>query len=139
MDDEFYAHIKLVSGEEIVATVCVNEDTDEPILIISNPVVMKMMANPNGSFIKIKPWMELSSEEMFIIKLDRIIAMAETKDPKIVAIYEKYLTEEEDDTVELFRRTGKVQMSNEMGYISSVDDARKFLEEMYNRPVKEDK
>ena len=87
MDDEFYAHIKLVSGEEIVATVCVNEDTDEPILIISNPVVMKMMANPNGSFIKIKPWMELSSEEMFIIKLDRIIAMAETKDPKIVAIY----------------------------------------------------
>ena len=139
MNDEFYEHIKLVSGEEILATVCVDEtNEDEPILIVNNPVVMKMLANPNGSFIKVKPWMELSNEDLFVIKPDKIIAMTETKDPKIVAIYEKYLREEEDDTVELFRKTGKVDLSNEMGYVSNVDDARDYLEEMYNKSLNTD-
>ena len=133
MGEDFLAHIKLVSGEEILATVCVDETNEEPILIVNNPVVMKMLANPNGSFIKVKPWMELSTEDIFVVKPDKIIAMTEAKDPKVIAIYDKFLREEEDDTVELFRKTGKVELSNSMGYVSTVEDARDYLEDMYNK------
>ena len=113
MGEEFLAHIKLISGEEILANVCVDETNEQPVLIVNNPVVMKMLNNPNGNFIKIKPWMELSHEDVFVIHHDKIIAMSETNDPKIKIVYEK------------------------MGYISSVNDARKYLEDMYNKSIKE--
>ena len=38
MGEEFVAVIKLVSGEEILASVCVDETGDEPIIIAHTPV-----------------------------------------------------------------------------------------------------
>ena len=139
MGDEFLASIKLISGEEILAEVCIDETNDEPIIIANTPVIMKMMNGGNGSFIKVKPWMELSSDEMFLIKPDRIITMTEIRDPKVIAIYERYCMEEEDDTLNLNRLHGKVTVSEEMGYISSVEDARKILEEVWKKPFKNNK
>ena len=55
--------------------------------------------------------------------------MTETKDTKIIKIYERYLND--DDSIELYKSSGEVKVSNEMGYISSVEDARKKLEELY--------
>ena len=55
MGEEFVAVIKLVSGEEILASVCVDETGDEPIIIAHTPVTMKMINN--GIYVKIKPWM----------------------------------------------------------------------------------
>ena len=56
MGEEFYAIIKLVSGEEILTSVCIDESNDEPVVIIHNPVVMKMINSTHGSFIKVRPW-----------------------------------------------------------------------------------
>jgi len=137
MGEEFLAHIKLISGEEILANVCVDETNEQPVLIVNNPVVMKMLNNPNGNFIKIKPWMELSHEDVFVIHHDKIIAMSETSDPKIKIVYEKFLKDQQDDAMEFFRNDGKVDMTEKMGYISNVNDARKYLEDMYNKPIKE--
>ena len=36
MGDEFYSVIKLVSGEEIFALVCVDESEDEPCLLYTS-------------------------------------------------------------------------------------------------------
>ena len=134
MGDEFLASIKLISGEEILAEVCIDETNDEPIIIANTPVIMKMMNGGNGSFIKVKPWMELSSDEMFLIKPDRIITMTEIRDPKVIAIYERYCSEDTDDTLEFNRIQGKVQVSNQMGYVSSVEEARELFENLYNQP-----
>ena len=60
MGEEFVAVIKLVSGEEILASVCVDETGDEPIIIAHTPVTMKMINN--GMYVKIKPWMKVSHE-----------------------------------------------------------------------------
>ena len=62
MGEEFVAVIKLVSGEEILASVCVDETGDEPIIIAHTPVTMKMINN--GMYVKIKPWMELADDDM---------------------------------------------------------------------------
>ena len=139
MGEEFYANIKLISGEEILATVSIDETNDEPIIIAQCPVTMKMMNAGQGSYIKVKPWMELSNEEMFLIKPDKIITMTEMRDPKVIAIYERYCMEEEDDILNLNRLHGKVNVSEEMGYVSSVEKARDLFEKLYNSPLKEDK
>ena len=139
MGEEFYANIKLISGEEILASVCIDESNDEPIIIAQCPVVMKMMNAGQGSYVKVKPWMELSNDEMFLIKPDKIITMSEIKDPKVIAIYERYCTEEEDDVLNLNRLHGEVNVSEDMGYVSSVEQARGVFEKLFNSPLKEDK
>ena len=139
MGEEFYANIKLVSGEEILATVCIDESNDEPIIIAQCPVVMKMMNAGQGSYVKVKPWMELANDEMFLIKPDKIITMSEMRDPKVIAIYERYCMEEEEDVLNLNRLHGEVNVSEDMGYVSSVEQARDLFEKLFNSPLKEDK
>ena len=41
IEDDFYATIKLKSGEEIFAKVAAEEEPDRTILVVSNPVTIK--------------------------------------------------------------------------------------------------
>ena len=45
MGDEFYAAIKLISGEEIFSLISVDENNGDPIIILQNPVIMKVYTN----------------------------------------------------------------------------------------------
>ena len=65
MGEEFYSIIKLVSGEEIFAKVCVDENEGEPILLVQKPIKMKMIQTPEGAFIKIDQVRELSRQLSF--------------------------------------------------------------------------
>ena len=131
MGDEFYAIIKLISGEEIIALVSVDENDGDPLILLQNPLTMKMIHSPTGSYIKVKPWMELSDDDIFIIRLDRVITMTETKDNKVIQVYESYINDDDTDSVDVYRPSGQVKVSDKMGYISSVDDARKKLERIF--------
>ena len=139
MGEEFVAVIKLVSGEEILASVCVDETGDEPIIIAHTPVTMKMINN--GMYVKIKPWMELADDDMFIFHMDKIITMTEIKDQKIIKIYQRYVEEEDEDNQinKLLPPGGEVKPDQKMGYISTVEDARKILEEVWKKPFKNNK
>ena len=136
MGEEFNALIKLVSGEEILSIVSVDENDGNPIIVLQSPVTMKMMNTNNGSFVKVKPWLELADDNMFILNNDKIITMTEANDPKIIAIYEKYLEDEVSETI-AFGKQGKVNVSNQMGYVSSVSDARELFERLFNSTNKE--
>ena len=129
MGDEFYAIIKLVSGEEILSLVFVDENDGDPVLVLQNPVTMKSYNNQHGMYLKVKPWMELSDDDFFIVKLDRIITMTETKDKRILDIYNNYI--EDDDSIDVYNPSGQVKPSSKMGYLSSVEDARKSLEKIF--------
>ena len=131
MGDEFYAIIKLISGEEIIALVSVDENDGDPLILLQNPLTMKMIHSSTGSYIKVKPWMELSDDDIFIIRLDRVITMTETKDKKVIQVYESYINDDDDDNIDVYRPSGQVKVSDKMGYISSVDDARKKLERIF--------
>jgi hypothetical protein len=95
---------------------------------------MKAFYNHQGMHIKVKPWMEMSSDDFFMIKLDKIITMTETKDKKLIDIYNNYINE--DDSIEVHNPSGKVKPSTKMGYISSVEDARRKLENLF-KDIKE--
>ena len=134
MGEEFIAVIKLVSGEEVLASVCVDETGEEPIIIAHTPVTMKMINN--GMYVKIKPWMDLADDDMFVFRTDKIITMSEVKDQKVIKIYERYVEEEnEEDITKLLPSGGEVKPDQKMGYVSTVEDARKSLENIFKNNI----
>ena len=128
MEDEFYAIINLVSGEEIFSLILIDNFQDEnTIIALQNPVVMWSNTTPNGTFIKVKPWMELTDEDIFMIHLDKVITMTESKDKKLINLYNHYINED----INLSKESGVIKPDYEMGYISTVDEARKKLERVF--------
>ena len=127
MGEEFHAVIKLVTGEEIFALVSVDENDGDPILLLMNPVVMKVMRNHVGQYVKVKPWMEIPTDDLYVIKYDKVITMTEVKEQETIKFYNRYLNEDDTD----FDDDGRTKISDKMGYISTVDDARQMLENLY--------
>ena len=140
MGDEFYSILKLVSGEEIFAMVCVDESDEQPILILHNPIKMKPLNQMSQlSYIKVTPWMEMTDEDMFVMKMDKVITMTECKDKKLIGIYKQYVEEnEEEKNGTVFPRAdGKVDLNPQLGYISSVEQKRESLEKLFKENTKE--
>ena len=129
MGEEFYAIIKLVSGEEVFSLIMVDDEQENPIIIMQNPVIIKMLHSPQGSFIKVKPWMELSEEDFFMIRLDKVLTMTESTNEKLIEVYNNYISDDEQE-IEM-NTNGKVKPDSKMGYVSTVEDARKHLETLY--------
>ena len=138
MEEEFYSIIKLTSGEEILSLVSVDENDGDPLLLLQNPIVIKIIETPHGVHIKVKSWIEMSTDDIFIIKQDKVITMTETKDERLIDIYTSYIND--DDTFEMSKpsdKPGKTKPSKRMGYVSSVEDARKTLEDIFKLDIKE--
>ena len=128
MGEEFHAVIKLVTGEEVFSLVCVDENDGDPILLLMNPVIMKVMRNHVGEYVKVRPWMDIPTDDFYVIKYDKIITMTEVREGKMIEFYNRYLNEEEFD----WEEDGRTKISDKMGYLSSVEDARKTLERIFN-------
>ena len=129
MGDEFYSIIKLISGEEIFSLVSVDENDGDPLLLLQSPVIIKHIMINGNPLVKIKPWVELSTDDIFVIRYDKIITMTETSDERIIEIYNNYLNNDDDEYNPMSQ--GKVKVSDTAGYVSSVDDARQMLEDLY--------
>ena len=128
MGEDFYSVIKLISGEEIFSLICVDENDGDPIIILQNPAVIKVSEIKGGTMLKIRPWMTLTDDDIFIIRLDKIITMSECTDKRMIEIYNNYLTE---DSIDAYNLKGEVKVSSDMGYVSSVEESRKNLENLY--------
>ena len=127
MREEFHGVVKLITGEEIFALISIEETEEDPIIMLQSPVIMKMLSNGTGQYVKIKPWLELPEEDLYLIKPDKIITMSEVKDKQVIHFYERYLN---DENVEIVI-DGQVELKDQMGYISTVEKSRKLLEELY--------
>jgi hypothetical protein len=123
MEEEFYCSIKLVSGEEIFSLVCPTHEENGTFLILDNPVLIECIESKKGNLIgyKVKPWMNIPDDEMFVINIDKIITMTEVTTPKTIDMYKRYLS-----------KSNSAVMDRQMGLISKVDEARVFLENIYN-------
>ena len=132
MGEEFYCILKLVSGEEVISLIAIDENDGDPIIIAQSPLTMKMVHGGNGSYIKVKPWMDLTEDEIFFIRPDKVITMRETRDPKLIDIYTDYIN---NDELDIYKPAGKVKVSKDMGYVSTVNDARDMLEKLYKEDI----
>ena len=123
MENEFYASIKLVSGEEIFAIVSPTEEDDRTLLMLENPVIIEPMVSKQQGTVgyKVKPWMMIPEDDIYIIDMNKVITMTEVNDDQIIRIYQKFI-----------KNSSRVDLDKHMGFISKVDDARKTLEKLYN-------
>jgi hypothetical protein len=136
MGSDFHATIKLITGEEIFALVSVDNTEEQPVIIMQNPVIMKVLSTGRGQMMKIRPWLEVPGDDVYIMKYDRIITMSEVKDKMIISMYTTYCDEGDfdfgtfvDESMKTDKRNQEV--TKKMGYISSVEDARKKLEDLF--------
>ena len=130
MQEEFHGVVKLITGEEIFGLVSIDENDGDPVIMLQSPVIMKVFNNPTGQYVKIKPWLEIPEEDIFLIKYDKIITMTEIKNQQMIQFYDRYLSDDDFD----FEIDGRVNLSNHMGLLSTVEDARKNLEEIFKIP-----
>ena len=130
MGEEFYSVIKLLTGEELFSLVSIDENDGDPLLVMQNPVTMKMSRSSRGISIRIKPWLDIPDDDFFIIRLDKIITMTEVKDESMIELYNSYL--EEDSTEDISNLSShQTKITNKMGYVSTVEEAREMLENLY--------
>lgn len=132
----------MVSGEEVLSLISIDENDGDPIIVLQNPVIIKMLESKNGSFIKVKPWIELSDEDFFFVKPEKIITMTETKDKKLIDVYTQYISEyddEEEENNNVMNQYGRVKPNKHMGYITSVKKAREDLENIFKLEIEDTK
>ena len=126
MEEEFYAVIKLVSGEEVFSKVCPCEEGDRIILILDNPVTVETvnLKQFGMSGVKINPWIKYTTDTMFVLNMDKVLTMSEVDDEEMIGMYQKYIKNRD-------RQLNKSKPSPNMGYLSSVAEARISLEKIY--------
>ena len=130
MGEEFHGVIKLITGEEIFAMISIDENDGDPVIMLQSPVIMKVYQNPTGQYVKVRPWLELPNEDIFLIKYDKIITMTEVSDKQMIDFYQKYLNDEDVD----IEFDGRVKLNTRLGLVSTVE-ARRNLEKIYQNNI----
>jgi len=125
IEDDFYATIKLKCGDEIFCKVAANEDGDRIFLLLSNPItVEEIVIRGTVTGYKVEPWLKTSDDDLIMINIDDVLTMTENSNIDMIAYYHDYLRKN--------NKENNSKLSREMGYISSVKEAKKTLEKLYN-------
>ena len=132
IEDDFYATVKLKSGEEIFAKVAASEEDDRTLLIVSNPIIVNEVRSRTSTVgYKIEPWLKTTTDDMFVVNLNDVLTMSESSDIEMIMMYQEYI-----------RSNNKLPNSNQskidrkMGRIGNVRDAKEILEKIYKNSNK---
>ena len=126
IEDDFYATVKLKTGEEIFCKVAATEEEDRTMLLVTNPIIVSEIKGRTGVVgYKFEPWLKTTTEDMFIIKLDDVLTLSESSDIEMIMMYQSYVRSGSIDK----GKTSK--LSRRMGYLANVNDAKEILEKLY--------
>ena len=129
MEDDFYASLKLISGEEVFAKVAACDEDNRTLVLLHNPVLVQQIKLPGANITagyKVEPWMKTNDEDMFVMDMKNIMTMVECNDIEMIAIHQRYVEESSQEG-------NRSNIDRRMGYISSVKDAKKMLEQLYKK------
>jgi len=131
MEEEFYATLKLVSGEEVVAKVCYLPDEDK--IMLDRPLMVENAKQKKGQVevtgFALKEWINATFDTMFIINKDHVLTMTEIEN-EIVDFYEKTINRLENGK----SLAGKGdKLPRRAGYLGSIKEVKKSLEDIYKR------
>ncbi len=124
--EDFHAVLKLVSGEEIFAKVCPCEEEDKTILILDSPVTFENITIRQSGIqaVRINPWLRMTDDPVLVMNMDNVMTMTEIHDKHMIGVYNKFLRDQH-------RSTNKTNLNPNMGFLTSISDARIFLEKLY--------
>ena len=127
MEDDFYATIKFKSGEEIFALVGYSEEEDRTFLLLETPITIEKIRNRGGvQGFRVEPWLKTSKEDLFVVNIDDVLTLTESHDLETIAMHETFSRQYDDYNQEK-------KLNRKMGYISTISEAKKSLEKLYNK------
>jgi len=131
MGEEFFATVKLITGEEIVSKVVYLEDEDK--VMLENPLQVDSAKQRKGALeisgFSFREWVCATFDKMFIINRSHIITVSEIEGP-IVDFYKETLLRMENGK-SLNGKGGKLPRGS--GYLGSVTDMKKSLENIFKK------
>jgi hypothetical protein len=126
IEDDFYATLKLKSGEEIFAKVASSEEEEKTLLIVTHPIIISEVKSRIGVVgYKMEPWLKTTTEDMFIVDMDDILTMSESSDIEMIMLYQSYVRQSGKE------KNNQPKLNRRMGYLSSVNDAKEILEKIF--------
>ena len=132
MRSSFYATIKLITGEEILAEATLTEENGSEFFLVNDPIVVNetmQVDHQKGiavSGLVPKKWQLYASDSMTIIQKQHVISISEM-DKFGVEFYMKALIAAKMSSP--VKR--KVDSSDNVGYVGTIDETRMLLEDLY--------
>ena len=129
IEDDFYATVKLTSGEEIFAKIAASEEDNRTMLIVQSPIIISEIRGKVGVIgYKVEPWLKTTREDMFIINLDNVLTLSESQDLDMITMYQNYLRDDIRDI------KNESKMNRKMGYLGNIHDTKILLEKIFKNP-----
>ena len=124
IEDDFYATLKLKSGEELFARVSATDEGDRTLLLVSHPIIVEQikLRGSLGGY-KFEPWLKSSQDDLFIINLDDVLTLSESDNVEMVMFYQDYIKKA--------NQKSHTKLDQTMGYLTTVQDAKEALEKLY--------
>ena len=128
IDDDFYATLKLKSGEEIFCKIAPTEEENDIMLLVSNPIIVHEVKGRVGVIgYKIEPWLKTTTEDMFLINMNDILTMSESSDIEMITMHQNFVKHNDRNS----DGSSKYKLDRKMGYLSTINDAKDLLEKIY--------
>ena len=130
-EEEFYASVKLISGEEVLAQVCYLPDDDK--IVMNRPLQVEMARQKKGNVeiagFALREWVMATFDEMFIVNKTHILTMTEL-DPTIKTFYQQTLSRIEN--AKNLTKLGN-KLPRKSGYLGSIQDKKRSLEDIFKK------
>ena len=128
IEDDFYATVKLKSGEEIFAKVAASDEDDRTMLLKTNPVLVSEIQTKTGTPMgyRVEPWLKTTTDDMFVINIDNVLTMSESSDIEMIMLYQNYVRQSQTGESE-----NNSKITRKMGYLGNVNDTKELLEKIY--------
>ena len=128
IDDDFYATLKLKSGEEIFCKIAPTEEENDIMLLVSNPIIVHEVKGRVGIVgYKIEPWLKTTTEDMFLININDVLTMSESNDIEMITMHQNFVKHNDRNS----DGSSKYKLDRKMGYIANINDAKNILEKIY--------
>ena len=128
IEEDFYATVKLKTGEEIFAKVAASEEDDRTLLLVSNPIIVNEIKNKGKvAGYKVEPWLKTTTDDMFMINIEDVLTMSESTDIEMIMMYQDYVRSSNKEN------NNESIIDRKMGRIGNVNDAKEILEKIYKK------
>ena len=126
IEDDFYATIKLKSGEEIFAKVGYSEEEDRTFLLLDTPITIEKIRKRGDIYgYRVEPWLRTSKDDLFIINMEDVMTLMESDDMETITMHQTFANHQNS----YFER--KTKLDRKMGYISTINEAKESLEKLF--------
>jgi hypothetical protein len=129
MEEDFYASLKLITGEEIFAKVSPSEENGNIMIVLFEPIIINEVKTKYGYAYKVEPWMKTTKDDIFVIDMKNVMTMTETNDLEIISVHEKFVKQKIKDNITMGLNYS--ELTKEMGYVSNIKEAKEILEKIF--------